>query len=198
MEKPRSEPAVAATESIITIADFFSKVRTASLDQLRVYGKAPDLQIFEVELEKLPFVQHMTHILVSGSDLDLTFKSHFMLDDALRLLKLKIGTAATSSQAVDFMKEFSNIVAGKTKTMLETAGFVVAQSLPCSVRGYNEIFYTSNDGRESMSAWSLIGSGVEIHCSAAVSVRNDGTINRLKSVEYEEEVTGKLGDVEIF
>lgn len=180
------------------VLGFLSQVRHASLDQIRVYAKSPGVQINESNREALPFVQHMTHILVSGADLEVTFKTHFMEAAAAKLLMSKLGSVSSTDQVVDFMKEFSNIVAGKTKTMLEAADFVVAQSLPFSIRGYNEIFYVEGGEGETFIAWGLAVDGIEIHCSAAVTLRSEATRAKLVDVKYKPEVAAQLGEVELF
>lgn len=180
------------------IADFLNQVRAASIDQLRIYAKAPKVTLETSDRDTLPFVQHMTHILVTGADLEITFKTHFMEDGAAELLATKLGSRPKPGQEIDFMKEFSNIVAGKTKTMLERGGFVVAQSLPFSIRGYNEIFYEADRQSDQVEAWRLKAESAEIHCSVSIAIRTSDAHGRLSGVKYVPETEDALGEVELF
>jgi hypothetical protein len=174
-------------------------VRDASLDQLRLFAKCAAVRLEEVTVESLPFTQHLAHIMVVGPEIEISFKTHFMGGDALRFTKQKLGTAhATLPQGIDFMKEFCNLVAGKTKQLLEGHGFVMGQSLPFAIQGYNEIFYPRADDGTHHAAWRLTDAGGTVCCSVSAHVRKAECLTRLAGIEYRSEDQAAVGEVELF
>jgi hypothetical protein len=184
-------------ETILT--GLLMQVREASLDQFMIFAKRSGTELEPIETKRLPFVQHMTHILISGAELEVNFKTHFMLLDAIRLTKGKLAASeASTQQAIDFMKEYCNRIAGKTKAMLEATGLTMGQSLPFAIQGYNEIFYARDASWTSHAAWRLKDPQGEFCCSVAVILRTDDVLEPLKRVAYERENPDQIGAVELF
>jgi CheY-specific phosphatase CheX len=177
---------------------FLEQIQAASANELMVYARVGSAEVQLADRTQLPFVQHMTHILVSGAEIEVTFKTHFMNEAADWLLSQKVGKGMSLDHAIDFMKEYSNIIAGKTKTMLEAAGFEVSQSLPFAVRGYNEIFYGSGDKKIVHHTWMIKAGDAALHCSVSIVSRDVGALEKLRQTSYQPKDSGDVGEAELF
>ena len=190
---------IKSTRSRLSEMDTFTEqIQHASLDQLRIYSKTPDIVATPADYALLPFFQHMAQILVSGADIDVVIKTHFMTLAAESLLMRKTGSILSNSHTIDFMKEFSNLLAGKTKAMLEESGFVVAQSLPFAIRGYNEIFYKVRLENSNQRVWSLKWNGSDIQCSVNITLKTHRDFTPLGTIQYNVQNQDDVGEVEIF
>lgn len=178
----------------------FAWVRDITRDQFELFVKDQEAEVAAFEVMGLPFLQQMTHIMVFGPEIEVNFKTHFMLSDVRRMTQRKTGAAEVSDiQAIDFMKEFCNVVAGKVKLTLTRGGFSLGQSLPFSILGYNEVFYPKEDRGSLQTAWRVRGRDGFFNCSATIVVPGaDEAWSRLESVKYLRDESEAQGDVELF
>jgi hypothetical protein len=174
-------------------------LKIASADQFRIYTNNSEIAFKEIEIAELPFYQQLAHILVSGEDLELNFKTHFMLDDVkgYTTAKLKSDIVSTN-QITDFIKEYCNLVAGKAKLFLEEQRLVVGQSLPYAIQGFNEMFYPKTNGYSKDNAWELTGPLGSIRCSCTIRLFKTPAVTALKNVQYTNQFGRESGEVELF
>ena len=62
-------------------------LKSASVDQFRIYTNTSEIALRDIPISDLPFYQLLAHILVSGEDLEVNFKTHFMLEDVKGSIK---------------------------------------------------------------------------------------------------------------
>ncbi len=174
-------------------------LKGASVDQFRIYTNTSEIALRDIPISDLPFYQLLAHILVSGEDLEVNFKTHFMLDDVKGYTNAKLKSDAVSNnQLTDFIKEYCNLVAGKAKLFLEEQNLVVGQSLPYAIQGFNEMFYPKTSGYSKDDAWELVGPLGSIRCSCTIKLFKTPAINALKNVKYVEQFGKDSGDIELF
>ena len=121
---------------------------------------------------------NMVFILISGEAVRFTFKVHFDTRPA-RVLACRIfGKASpeeiTERQAIDFFKEYANLVAGNMVALLGDSGIALGISLPMATRGFYEIFADYTEKEEPMLAgadfWQIRIGGQTLHCSVQFEV----------------------------
>jgi len=174
-------------------------LKVASVDQFRIYTNTAEIALRDIAVSELPFYQQLAHILVSGEDLELNFKTHFMLDDVKGYTTAKLKTDVVSNdQLTDFIKEYCNLVAGKAKLFLEEQQLVVGQSLPYAIQGFNEMFYPKTIGYSKDDAWDLGGPLGNIRCSCTIRLFKNPAITALKGVQYTCQFGQETGDIELF
>ena len=118
------------------------------------------LKLLEIEVEGVSFVtipcprrrlafhQHLALILLNHPAFQLRYTVHFMLGQAVKIVarKNQIPVADVSkTRAVDYFKEYCNILAGSICNGLFAYQIDVEHSLPFAVQGYNDIFFTTAD-----------------------------------------------------
>lgn len=174
-------------------------VKDASLDQFQIFTKVQDAEMGETSIENLAYSQQMTHILITATDIEVNFKTHFMLKDAGQFVASKLGAdPKTERQCVDFMKEYCNVVAGKVKAMLEKADVMAGQSLPFAIQGYNEMFYPKASEDKLHGAWKISCKLGEIVCSTTIEIRSEDILPNINNVKYAEGSGSESGDIELF
>ena len=94
-------------------------MRYASLSRLIIHASASEIRIGASEPGFVPgriLGTHMVLILVSGEALRLTFKLHFEMKTAKALASRIFGgdraVPITEGQAIDFIREYGNLIAG--------------------------------------------------------------------------------------
>lgn len=174
-------------------------LKCASVDQFRIYTNTPAIDLRNIQIPDLPFYQLLAHILVSGEDLEVNFKTHFMLDDVKGYTSAKLKSeAVNNNQLTDFIKEYCNLVAGKAKLFLEEQHLVVGQSLPYAIQGFNEMFYPKTTGYSKDDAWELNGPLGSIRCSCTITLFKTPAATVLKNVRYIERFGKDSGEIELF
>lgn len=175
------------------------QIRSASLDQFKIYIKSSEVTARDRSSEELAYVQQLAHILVSGDDIEINFKVHFMLEVAKNYTIEKLGNVTVSDRlCVDFVKEYCNLVAGKAKAILETVGLSMGQSLPFAMQGYNELFYQRDPNDCGHDAWTLHGPKGSVYCSVGIRILNTDIEALLSKVIYQDQFGADSGSVELF
>ena len=158
-------------------------MRYASLSRLIIHASASEIRIGASEPGFVPgriLGTHMVLILVSGEALRLTFKLHFEMKTAKALASRIFGgdraVPITEGQAIDFIREYGNLIAGSVVTLMARYGIELGISLPLSTRGFYEVFADYTEKQYPIVSyadfWGLEVDGHEIHCSAHVEVMN--------------------------
>ena len=135
-------------DNIVLIKDKVKElVRHAAQDRARVHTRQNEFMLTEVpEGYKVGQIlgNWMSLILLTGEHIKITIKLHFSNKDIKDIVFPIYGepSAETISdqQAMDFVKELSNLTAGYLVQLFEEAGISLSISLPLGTRGFYEIF----------------------------------------------------------
>lgn len=152
-------------------------VRHASQSRLRIQTGQAGVEVRTLDPGFRPgriLASNMVFILVSGDALRLTFKVHFDTRAARALACRIFGKASpddvAARQAIDFFKEYTNLVAGNLVALLGESGIQLGISLPMATRGFYEVFvdYTEQDEPVATGSdfWQLFVGGQTLYCSA--------------------------------
>ena len=156
-------------------------VRFASMSRLKVHSDCDEIVTSEMpdnfRAGKV-LANNMVFILTSGEPVRVTFKAHYNMDTARALASRIFGgvsaQAISDRRAVDYMKEYCNLVAGKIVTLFEDLQIDLGISLPQQARGFYEVFadYQEKD-RPTVSFsdfWTLRAGEYTITCSALMEI----------------------------
>lgn len=172
--------------------ELFKLLRSSSLSRLKSHSKIEDIELAEPDADVPVFGHWMGIILLSGPDLRVTFKVHYGSRKVRALAASAIGQAAKElslNQIADFMREYCNMTAGHLKGFLDRGGLEVGISLPLIIRGFDEIFFSAQDGKRVFGEmWKLHYAEAELTCSASVEVFEPAALYKVpKDVALEEE-----------
>lgn len=156
-------------------------VRQSSLCRLKLHSARDDIVLKELDPGFRPgriLANRMVFILISGDGLRVTFKAHFNVSVA-RLLAFRIfGETSPDSlgdrQAVDYIKEYCNLVAGNIVAVCEGMQIELGISLPMGTRGFYEVFSDYAEKQQPVITfsdfWSLQSGAEIVHCSTLLEV----------------------------
>ena len=175
-------------------------LRHASLSRLKNHAGAAEIDIRELGCGFRPgkiLASNMVFILVSGDAFRLTFKVHFNIRTARKLAFRIFGgnspDAISEKQAIDYFKEYGNLVAGSVVTLLAESGVELGISLPLSTRGFYEVFSDYTEKRHPIVAfsdfWELRSNGCEVRCSALFELLDTKQLEPLLSYEIVQETS---------
>ena len=173
-------------------------LRHASLSRLKNHAGAAEIDIRELGCGFRPgkiLASNMVFILVSGDAFRLTFKVHFNTRTARKLAFRIFGgnspDAISEKQAIDYFKEYGNLVAGSVVTLLAESGVELGISLPLSTRGFYEVFSDYSEKLDPIVAfsdfWELRTNDRSIHCGAQFEILNHRQLAELAAYEIVEE-----------
>ncbi|SDH72161.1 hypothetical protein [Propionivibrio dicarboxylicus] len=173
-------------------------VRYASITRAKTQANAESVVIGEMESSFQSgriLAPHMAFILISGETIRITFKAHFSIRSAKRLAFRIYGGASAEQirerQAIDFVKEYTNLVAGNLVTRLSNVGVEVGISLPLATSGFYEVFADYIDKQIPTVAcsdfWELDVDGYKLYCSAQYEFLSIERLAKLADVVVEEE-----------
>jgi CheY-specific phosphatase CheX len=160
-------------------------LREISKSQFMLLTHDPGIQLISIPEGKEVMGHWMTIILVAGESVRVTFKTHFNISSISQIVKNVFGETSDKSLLLmgqDFMREFSNVVAGATKNMFAENSLDVGVSLPLLTRGFDEVYHQINSVFASQEAkWTLKGTSFDIACSAYVEIMNPIDLTWLNS-----------------
>ena len=173
-------------------------VRHASASRLKIHTTSSEVETKELGSAFRPgriLASNMVFILVSGDALRLTFKVHFASGTAKTLAFRIFGGNSpadiSEKQAIDYFKEYGNLVAGSVVTLLGENGIELGISLPLSTRGFYEVFSDYSEKQHPIVTccdfWELRANGKGIHCSAVLEILNQKQLGKLATYEIVEE-----------
>jgi hypothetical protein len=125
-------------------------------------------------------------MLMNHSAFTARYTMHFMLKDALAIVARK-GNAAvaevTRDRAIDYGKEFCNMLVGSIVNGLLAQELYAVHSLPFAMQGYNDIFFASHEGDGLYDAYYLTSEHGRIGISLTISVSNAEGLEALKGID---------------
>ena len=172
-------------------------VRHASTSRFKIHTDSPEVETKELGPGFRPgriLASNMVFILVSGDALRLTFKVHFATGTAKNLAFRIFGGNSpadiSEQQAIDYFKEYGNLVAGSVVTLLGENGIDLGISLPLSTRGFYEVFSDYCEKQHPIITfsdfWELRANGKNTHCSAVLEILNQKQLGNLAAYEIVE------------
>jgi CheY-specific phosphatase CheX len=182
-------------------------VRYAAASRLKIHTGSAEVETIEMGSGFRPgriLASNMVFILVSGDALRLTFKAHFNIRTARNLAFRIFGgnspAAISENQAIDYFKEYGNLVAGSVVTLLGKSGVESGISLPLSTRGFYEVFSDYSEKHHPAITfsdfWELRSNGCGIHCCALLEILNRRQLANLGDHELVEEADNDDGEMD--
>ena len=182
-------------------------VRHAAISRLKIHAGCAEVETREQGPAFKPgriLASHMVFILVSGDAVRLTFKVHFNTGTARNLAFRIFGGDSpddiAEKQAIDYFKEYGNLVAGSVVTLLGENDVELGISLPLSTRGFYEVFSDYSEKQHPIITfsdfWELKANGNDIHCSALLEILNPKQLAKLVAYEIVEQADGDDGEME--
>ena len=176
-------------------------IRHASVSRLKIHADFPDVEIRELDSGFRPgrvLASNMVFILVSGDAVRLTFKVHFNTGTAKNLAFRIFGgespAGIPAKRAIDYFKEYGNLVAGNVVTLLGRSDIELGISLPLCTRGLYEVFADYSEKHHPVVAysdfWELKANGHDVFCSAQFEILDKKPLEKLAGYAIEEETGG--------
>ena len=196
MDNDKSNEATADPVAVIK-GKLCELVRFAALSRLKVHTDCEEIEQAELGESFRPgriLANNMVFILASGEPVRVTFKAHFNIDTAKDLAFRVFGgdSAATISEkrAVDYFKEYSNLVAGSVVTLFEKIEIELGISLPLSTRGFYEVFADYQERQQPIISysdfWALKVNGHTVFCSALLEILDRQRLEKLINFDVTE------------
>lgn len=175
------------------IERFISYSQDASRKLLEIHSQGFKFESDHLTQDSRVLGHWMGMVLISAREVKLTFKVHFMTRNAKALAASTYGLPAeqiSMDQALDFMREFCNLMAGSYKQALSKIEVDSGISLPLLTRGFDQVFFNPQSvPNQHHWNWALHSSFIEVHCSI--------TMEDLKGInlqEFPKECELKVGD----
>lgn len=176
-------------------------IRYASVSRLKVHTDCEEVEVCEMGPSFRPgriLANNMVFILVSGDALRVTFKAHFNMETGKSLAFRVFGGNSpediSRKQAIDYFKEFGNLVAGSVVTLFEQMGIDLGISLPLCTRGFYEVFsdYTEKENPVITYSdfWGLKVNDNTVYCSALIEILDRKALGPLVDFEIVEDAAG--------
>ena len=172
-------------------------VRYSSVTRLKFHSDSSEVESREMDASFRPgriLANNMVFILVSGDAMRLTFKVHFNTRTAKQLsFRIFGGNSAediSEKQAIDYFKEYGNLVAGSVISLMDKNNFELGISLPLCTRGFYEVFSDYTEKQHPITSysdfWDLNVCGHTVCCSAQYEILNRKQLARLVDFEITE------------
>jgi hypothetical protein len=205
MSKPQPkapETAVeTAVESVVqdetgtkAYSNLFNCIEVATFEMLKLYFNEYDVQKCET-VGKHRYFQEMSAIHISGENLKIQLKVLYM-SGAWESMRPQVEERPNGERAITtYFKEFCNLVAGKLKKVFLNENIFIGYSVPVSVPGFSNIFFSIRDKQSEIFEWNVSISNQIIHFEVRANMADVvmPQVARL-SVETDE----KEGDVTFF
>jgi hypothetical protein len=134
-------------------------------------------------------------ILVYSQELKGTFKLHFGQDKLAKKLGMSLDDPQLKSVINDFIKEYSNLMAGALQQIFEAYEIKVGISLPLITRNLDRYFEKPHKEIVETLVWQITCGDVKITCEFQLEVFGQESKDRLKE-EPQVELKLENGQVE--
>ena len=179
----------------------FRSMRSASLEVFQVEAKSPDYSILEFkekDTDKLIYTQDIACIMLIGEEIKIVYKIHYWLDDAIEVLR-KVHPSHSETivekKSRDYMKELSNVTAGRMKYKLLTTNCNIGQSLPVNFDGFNQLFFSEKRNNEFSDSWAISNKQQEFIMSFSIQYYKDSILSKINESMLDD---SPPPDVELF
>ncbi|NRA47055.1 MAG: hypothetical protein HRU09_19065 [Oligoflexales bacterium] len=179
----------------------FRAMRSASLEVFQVEAKSPDYSILEFkekDTDKLIYTQDIACIMLIGEEIKIVYKIHYWLDDAIEVLR-KVHPSHSETivekKSRDYMKELSNVTAGRMKYKLLTTNCNIGQSLPVNFDGFNQLFFSEKRNNEFSDSWAISNKQQEFIMSFSIQYYKDSILSKINESMLDD---SPPPDVELF
>ena len=127
-------------------------------------------------------------IPISGQEIDVTFSTYFIPDDAIGYVEgKKLDKQISKDFVIDFFREYCNLIYGEYKRVFNNAGLEIDQSLPESYIDRNHKFHTSREhSADNHSFWKLLSAGGTLYIGLKFDEISLGLENLTRSAPEEE------------
>jgi CheY-specific phosphatase CheX len=178
---------------------FREEVRRQAAQLLQGFAAVDKTEISDNPGDPAVYGRWMSIIILAGKAVKMNFRVHFN-EEVAKQLALKIyakkADDISTAQAVDFVKEFCNLVAGGVKRTMQDHQMQSLISMPLITRGSDEVFFemapsvsedqkpkltrTTESGRHQ-DRWKITTERGEILCSMNFDILEPEAIQSLKN-----------------
>ena len=178
-----------------------SRARGYSIDRFKVFSGISDAVQEDANQEDIDVFPITAQIIVAGSELEIVYRIHFAMPAVKKITMTRLGLdSCTDELAVDYVREFCNVVSGQIKAILDAADVSLAHGLPFVLTDFgNSLGLSNNPGSRLNSYWRLkSASNGDIACSLHIEVKVDSVLRKIAQLESAEKKLAVGGDVELF
>lgn len=157
--------------SQISTPDIVKMIREGSQSRLANFLNLPKVTVEEAEKADLVYCPWMVLIMVSGPLIQICLKIHFKIEHVKAMASNLYGISSdqmTDDQALDFVRELSNLIASAAKAELGNVGITTEVSLPVGTRGWEEFFFALEEQASVSDCWRLVVSNGKLDLSANI------------------------------
>jgi hypothetical protein len=159
-------------------------IRNLSVSRLSLTTPVPGLRLEEATApQDLVHGAMMSVVLVAGGAFRLAFKAHFSSRSVRHLMSTTLGingSQISETQLKDYMREYSNLVAGGIKATFSSYGIASGISLPLVTDGFDEVLYTASQKMAVVQdLWELSWSGGSVVCGSSIEVLDREQFSKL-------------------
>lgn len=169
---------------------------------LKSRSKSFDFIKSDAEVETLQYREYLVAVLLSsGSGIDIRYMVHFWLEDAKQLLSCEVGEPIDQIddvRAIDYLKEYCNLVAGKTKMIFEQHDIILNNSLPIGIDGFNLDLFTSKSPHEVDLHWQQSCENIKFDFSLKYTINNEDIFKKLENLPKRLQDIDHSNDIEFF
>ena len=182
---------------MMKIGELFRQTSSALLNQ-DMQSQDMQREIFHVEdtdRARLAFNEYLSLILIHHSAFQARYTVHFMMKDAIQLL-IKAGKmsdkdiyssnyAAKFTPALDYIKEYCNILAGNIANNLAFYGIETIHTLPFALEGYHDVFFPLNDRQTFCDAFLITSDFCTLGISLDISISDVAAIDDIAKLDID-------------
>ena len=136
--------------------------------------------------------------MLIGEEIKIVYKIHYWLDDAIEVLR-KVHPSHSETivekKSRDYMKELSNVTAGRMKYKLLTTNCNIGQSLPVNFDGFNQLFFSEKRNNEFSDSWAISNKQQEFIMSFSIQYYKDSILSKINESMLDD---SPPPDVELF
>ncbi len=182
------------TESRISLSKFQKWIEKASLERWGVHSGDTlwEIQTVEPDNKVKVYGQWMVIILVYCPEVKGTFKLFYSSSDFSDTMG---GMLVDDNLIRDFIKEYSNLMAGAIQRIFEAYQVRVGISLPVVTRGFDSYFEPPHRAEIGSLIWALVRDNRRIICQFTLEVFGQESLTKLQN-EPRFEIEIKNGQVE--
>lgn len=137
------------------------------------------------DVDKLAYKEYLAAILLASEDIKLTYMLHFWLEDAKKIAANQWNKDVCDVEywrAIDYFKEFCNLLAGKTKEIFRASNITFGQSLPVAINGFNLALFNLNLQNTYHLYWAQRSGDVELSFSVHYAFQSSDCLDKIQNI----------------